>query len=109
MFYKAIFKKLEFIEEFLKNYGKEILIILEKRESTDTNTNKSINLLLSKIENIELKLNSIYFDNQTIKHQLHLENELKKTLEDIDNLSKIIHNTIENINYTIYNLEKVIT
>ena len=58
-----------------------------------------------KIENIELKLNSIYFDNQTIKHQLHLENELKKSIENIDNLSIMIHNTIESINYTIYSIE----
>lgn len=64
-------------------------------------------LLISKIEEISKKLDTLYFDNETIKHQLFLENELKKSIQDIDNLSITIHNTIELVNYTIYKIDKI--
>ena len=112
MFYKSILKKLELLEEYFKNYVKDLSNtknnILCKQDliyDQVINNNGDIEIVLSKIEDVSQKLNSIYFDNQIIKHQLYLENELKKSIENIDNLSIMIHNTIESINYTIYSIE----
>ena len=112
--YKEFTKRLDKIEETLyilietigKNQNK-----LEKCVKDDINI-KNIenienikNIINIKINTISQKLDSLYFDNEKIKHQLFLENELKKTMQDIDNLSITIHNTIELINYTIYKID----
>jgi hypothetical protein len=84
----------------------------QKKINESISNQKKINdsnkeLFISKIESISKKLDTLYFDNETIKHQLFLENELKKSIQDIDNLSIAIHNTIELINYTIYKIDKI--
>jgi coenzyme F420-reducing hydrogenase delta subunit len=109
--YKELIKRLDKIEEFLHIFTNTIdtnQIKIEKSfkeecHNVKENVEKIVNV---KIENISQKLDSLYFDNEKIKHQLFLENELKKTIQDIDNLSITIHNTIELINYTIYKIDR---
>ena len=110
--YKELIKRLDRIEENLSNQ-----IILEKTNIInsiekkfyelyqDTKTNNDLiyqEISLIKDEKIDKILNEKI---ETIKHQLFLENELKKTIQDIENLSITIHNTIELINYTIYKID----
>jgi hypothetical protein len=109
--YKELIKRLDKIEETLhiftnsidRNQMKMGKCFKEENHNLKENVEKIINV---KIENISQKLDSLYFDNEKIKHQLYLENELKKTIQDIDNLSITIHNTIELINYTIYKIDR---
>lgn len=113
--YKEFSKRLDKIEETLyiliesidKNQNKLEKCVKENKNDVIMqqgieNLEKIVN---SKIDTISQKLDSLYFDNEKIKHQLFLENELKKTIQDIDNLSITIHNTIELINYTIYKID----
>ena len=109
MFYKKeLINRLDKIEKTLVENCKKIYIETKKINSFE-NKLQCCNeeLLFSKIENISKKLDTLYFDNETIKHQLFLENELKKSIQDIDNLSIIIHNTIELVNYTIYKIDRI--
>lgn len=109
--YKELAKRLDKIEDTLYNFINSINInqtkiencIKKENSNVKENVEKIVNM---KIENISQKLDSLYFDNEKIKHQLFLENELKKTMQDIDNLSITIHNTIELINYTIYKIDR---
>ncbi len=100
-------KKL-YIETKFKEFNEKINLF-ENKLTFINNKQCDINeeLLISKIEGISKKLDTLYFDNETIKHQLFLENELKKSIQDIDNLSMTIHNTIELINYTIYKIDRI--
>ena len=110
--YKELIKRLDKIEENLSNQ-----IILEKTNIInsiekkfyelyqDTKMNNELiyqEISLIKDEKIDKILNEKI---ETIKHKLFLENELKKTIQDIENLSITIHNTIELINYTIYKID----
>lgn len=122
MFYKSELKhRLDKIEKsldeinsttFLKNEFDKLTNLYNEIKYESISNQKKINdsnkeLFISKIESISKKLDTLYFDNETIKHQLFLENELKKSIQDIDNLSIAIHNTIELINYTIYKIDKI--
>lgn len=115
--YKEFTKRLDKIEETLyilietigKNQNKLEKCVKEKEDDINIENIKNIEkiekIINVKINTISQKLDSLYFDNEKIKHQLFLENELKKTMQDIDNLSITIHNTIELINYTIYKID----
>jgi hypothetical protein len=101
----------DFIEELLENKlleNKNTIHTISENIKNNNNT-QYINetKIISKIEDISQKLDSLYLDNETIKHQLFLENELKKSIQDIENLSITIHSTIELINYTIYKIDKI--
>jgi hypothetical protein len=100
--YKELIKRLDRIEENLSNQ-----IILEKTNIINSIEKRFYELYqeisLIKDEKLDKILNEKI---ETIKHQLFLENELKKTIQDIENLSITIHNTIELINYTIYKIDK---
>lgn len=46
---------------------------------------------------INTKLDSIYFENEVIKHQLKLEDDIRNTIEEVDNLNNIIARAISQI------------
>jgi hypothetical protein len=50
-----------------------------------------------KIVLLDSKIDSLYFDNEIIKHQLLLEEEIRKCSDEIDNLSLIIQKTISEL------------
>lgn len=74
------------------------------------NVNRAIDIKLDELNNkigdnmngkfdvIDVKLNSIYFENEIIKHQLLLEDEIRKSIEEIGNINTCIDETVEKIN-----------
>ena len=59
-----------------------------KNLSSDTNIN---------FNNIDSKLGSIYFENELIKHQLKLDEDIRNTIDEINSLTDIINTTIQEI------------
>lgn len=51
-----------------------------------------------KLTNIDSNINHIYFENQIIKHQLLLEDCIRESVNEIDDLSLLIKNTVSKIN-----------
>jgi hypothetical protein len=49
----------------------------------------------SRFVDVDGKLNSIYFENQLIKHQLSLEDDIRKTIDEVNDLSKMINIAIK--------------
>lgn len=74
------------------------------------NVNRAIDIKLDELNNkigenmngkfdvIDVKLNSIYFENEIIKHQLLLEDEIRKSIEEIGNINTCIDETVAKIN-----------
>jgi hypothetical protein len=74
------------------------------------NVNRAIDIKLDDLNNkigenisgkfdvIDVKLNSIYFENEIIKHQLLLEDEIRKSIEEIGNINTCIDETVAKIN-----------
>ena len=55
----------------------------------------------SNINHIDSNINHIYFENQIIKHQLLLEDCIRESLNEINDLSSLIKNTVSKINKLI--------
>lgn len=51
----------------------------------------------SRFIDLDGRLNSIYFENELIKHQLILEDDIRKTIDEVNVLSKMISETINQI------------
>lgn len=96
-----VVNNLEKIFENLYNYNKKDIVasnqeyskkmdIINRISSFEYDITKKIVLLDSKVDNL-------YFDNEIIKHQLLLEEEIRKCTDEIDNLSLIIQKTISEL------------
>jgi hypothetical protein len=55
------------------------------------------------LRNIDEKINSIYFENELIKHQFVLEGEIRNAICEVDNLSNIITSAITQIDSLVKN------
>lgn len=82
----------------LEHFEKEVLNQFSHFES---NFNKLENNLNTKCENVltnfqllNTKIDNLYYENENIKHQLLLEDEIRKCSDEIDNLSLLIKTTI---------------
>jgi len=53
------------------------------------------------IISMDKKLDSIYFENELIKHQLTLEDEIRKLIDEVSNIHSIINNTISDLDVII--------
>jgi hypothetical protein len=53
------------------------------------------------IISMDKKLDSIYFENELIKHQLTLEDEIRKLIDEVSNIHSIIKNTISGLDVLI--------
>lgn len=73
------------IEEYIIN---EACKRINEKNKTEINENITI---------INDKLDILFFDNEIIKHQLLLEDEIRKYGDEINNLSLIINKTIKTI------------
>lgn len=51
----------------------------------------------NKLDNLDIKLDKVYFENQVIKHQLLLEDHIRESINEIDDLSFAIKQTISQI------------
>ena len=96
-----VVNNLQKIFDNLYNYNKKDIIvsndnylkkmdIINKISTFEYDITKKIVLLDSKVD-------SLYFDNEIIKHQLLLEEEIRKCSDEIDNLSLIIQKTISEL------------
>lgn len=52
----------------------------------------------SNINHMDSNINHIYFENQIIKHQLLLEDCIRESVNEIDDLSLLIKDTVSKIN-----------
>jgi uncharacterized protein (DUF885 family) len=112
-------EKQDKLNSFLQNYKNEILTnfetIISKLEvikTTTETTNDNETYIYKLVENydkitnqlncISNKLDILYFENEIIKHQLSLEEDIRKYEQEINNMSNIINNTIDNINTTFF-------
>lgn len=122
--FNDILTKIENIEKqdklnnFLENYKNEILTnfetiiskleVIKNNETTCDNETNIYNLvenydkINNQLKSISNKLDNLYFENEIIKHQLSLEEDIRKYEQEINNMSNIINNTIDNINMTIF-------
>lgn len=82
----------------LEHFEKEVL---NKFSHFESNFNKLENNLNTKCENVltnfqllNTKIDNLYYENENIKHQLLLEDEIRKCSDEIDNLSLLIKTTI---------------
>lgn len=51
----------------------------------------------NRFSSVGMKLDSIYYENEVIKHQLKLEDDIRNTIEEVNNLNNIIACTISQI------------
>jgi hypothetical protein len=84
----------------------------QNKHKNDGSNQELIQLMHTRIESIEQKLtnidsninhidsniNHIYFENQIIKHQLLLEDCIRESVNEIDDLSLLIKDTVSKIN-----------
>jgi hypothetical protein len=65
------------------------------------NLNNLLNKLMEETSNrfttVDNKLDSIYFENEVIKHQLKIEDDIRNTIEEVNNLNNIIVSAISQI------------
>lgn len=102
---------IEFNKMF-QDYRNEIIDNLQKiidnlynynKANTSMSNNKYLQQMdiISRINDLEKdidnKISDLYFDNQIIKHQLLLEEEIRKCSDEIVNLSLIIEKTISEL------------
>lgn len=83
------------------NVHTRIESIEQKLTNIDSNINhmdSNINHIDSNINHIDSNINHIYFENQIIKHQLLLEDCIRESVNEIDDLSLLIKDTVSKIN-----------
>lgn len=83
------------------NVHTRIESIERKLTNIDSNINhidSNINHMDSNINHIDSNINHIYFENQIIKHQLLLEDCIRESVNEIDDLSLLIKDTVSKIN-----------
>lgn len=84
------------------NYANYIIEQVKNIFSTNYNDiYTKLDIMNEKINNMDSNINQIYFDNEVIKHQLLLEGILRDSIDEIDNLSITIKQTILKIDKLI--------
>jgi hypothetical protein len=78
--------------EFCSNVGIQSKL-LDLNECLDKLTEESSN----RFSVVNMKLDSIYFENEVIKHQLKLEDDIRNAIEEVNNLNNIIACAISQI------------
>lgn len=78
--------------EFCSNVGVQTKLV-DLNASLDKLTEESSN----RFSVVNMKLDSIYFENEVIKHQLKLEDDIRNAIEEVNNLNNIISCAISQI------------
>jgi hypothetical protein len=89
-----VIDNLQKIIDNLYNYNKANTSLSNNRYMQQMDIISRINDLEKDIDN---KISDLYFDNQIIKHQLLLEEEIRQCNDEITNLSLIIEKTISEL------------
>jgi hypothetical protein len=105
-------EKQDKLNNFLENYKNEILTnfeniiskleIIKNNETANFDKIKDIRKLLSddniytQLNTISNKIDLLYYENEIIKHQLLLEEDIRKCEQEVNILSDIINKTLNN-------------
>jgi hypothetical protein len=90
------------LQSFLLNLQTNIIKDLKSEfnnqmKEMDNNNNDNVADIQSSLHQIDAKVDGFYFENELVKHQLTLEEEIRKYNDDIDSLKLIINNTTSEI------------
>jgi len=101
---------LKLFEKYQNEITKTIKTLKDEMENKSKNEMK--NEMKNEIKNISLqielmteKMGSLYFENEIFKHQLSLEDDIRKSMDEIDTITNIINNSVYEIDIllnTIY-------
>lgn len=95
---------LDKLDAIFSNYKKDLVDTLETIISTYNTFNKStdIDTVLKSINNsvisLSSKIDSVFYENEVIKHQLLLEDEIRKYEDEISNLKTQVKHILDDIN-----------
>jgi chromosome segregation ATPase len=98
---ESIEQKLTNIDSNITNIDSNISNIdsnITHIDSNITHIDSNITHIDSNITHIDSNITNIYFENQIIKHQLLLEDCIRESVNEIDDLSLLIKNTVSKIN-----------
>jgi hypothetical protein len=73
---------------------------------TNDNIYTRLDTIEHKLNNIDSSVNQIYFENQIIKHQLLLEDRIRESVNEIDDLAIKIKQSISKIDQLVEMLLK---
>jgi hypothetical protein len=76
----------------------QLEIKIDQNKHKNDNVHTLIESIEQKLTNIDSNINHIYFENQIIKHQLLLEDCIRESVNEIDDLSLLIKDTVYKIN-----------
>ena len=76
------------------------------KEIQSHNKSDKINDICNSLESINNNVKSFYYDNEIIKHQLMLEEDIQKYNDEIDNIRTLAVNAKNSIQETLINLQK---
>jgi uncharacterized protein Yka (UPF0111/DUF47 family) len=72
------------------------LVLKKENENINENIKKSIKESIKeldeKIDSISLKVNEFYYDNELVKHQIMLQEELKYYEDQVDSIKSVVLN-----------------
>jgi hypothetical protein len=82
-------------------FNTNILTSDNKTNINFNNANSKLDLIDDNLKSINNSLNNCVYDNQIIKHQFLLEDEMRTNNDDIESLKNLIHNIKKEIDYTL--------
>jgi hypothetical protein len=94
-----------------QKYNIEILNVIKSLQDETRNTMKN-DFIYDEIKNISLqidlmteKMGSLYFENEIFKHQLSLEDDIRKSIDEINTITNIINNSVYEIDLLVKKIE----
>ena len=94
-----------------QKYNTEILNVIKSLQDETRNTMKN-DFIYDEIKNISLqidlmteKMGSLYFENEIFKHQLSLEDDIRKSIDEINTITNIINNSVYEIDLLVKKIE----
>ena len=89
------------LKDEIKNKSKDET----KVETKDEFMYKEIKNISLQIELITEKMGSLYFENEIFKHQLSLEEDIRKSIDEINTITNIINNSVYEIDLLVKKIE----
>lgn len=63
----------------------------------DTRPDQLLNNIKQSLDSLNSKLDGIIFENEIIKHQLCLENDIRETIQQVNNINFTVNDTVQKI------------
>ena len=113
LLYNTIIKHTDDLNIKLREDFQEYLLGLETNIKNSVNNKLNISnnetkiqLLTDTIKSLSVKVNDFYFENELIKHQIVLQEELQDCNNEISNIKQLVLATKKSINDTLLSLEE---